>query len=93
MLGLVHLFTMNTQHTPSQHPAQLEPLLDIEELANYLGIPVATIYDWRVRGHGPRAHRLGKHLKFALSDIQTWMAEQREPGPVSQASDASPERK
>jgi hypothetical protein len=28
----------------------LEPLLSIEQLAEYLGVPVTTIYDWRVDG-------------------------------------------
>jgi len=69
-----------TQHTPPPS-SLLEPFFDIEELATYLGIPVSTLYDWRVRGLGPRAHRFGKHLKFALSDVQSWIAEQREPDP------------
>lgn len=56
----------------------LEPLWDITELADYLGIPVATIYDWRTHGKGPTAYRFGKHLKFALSDVRDWVASQRE---------------
>ena len=57
----------------------LEPLMDITELATYLGIPISTVYDWRVRGKGPTAYRFGKHLKFAISDVRAWIAEQREP--------------
>ncbi|SDS99088.1 helix-turn-helix transcriptional regulator [Microterricola viridarii] len=56
----------------------LEPLWDITELAGYLGIPVATIYDWRTHGKGPTAYRFGKHLKFALSDVRDWVVAQRE---------------
>jgi len=56
----------------------LEPLMDVAELAYYLGLPVATVYDWRVHGKGPAAYRFGKHLKFAVSDVRAWMAEQRE---------------
>ena len=56
----------------------LEPLMDVAELAEYLGIPAATIYDWRTRGGGPRAHRFGKHLKFAVSDVRAWVETQRE---------------
>ena len=58
----------------------LEPLMTMTDLAEYLGIPVSTIYDWRTNGHGPVAHRFGKHLKFALSDVRTWMETQREGG-------------
>jgi excisionase family DNA binding protein len=56
----------------------LEPLMDVAELASYLGLPVSTVYDWRVHGKGPAAYRFGKHLKFAVSDVRAWVAEQRE---------------
>jgi len=56
----------------------LEPLMDVAELASYLGLPVSTVYDWRVHGKGPVAYRFGKHLKFAVSDVRAWVAEQRE---------------
>jgi excisionase family DNA binding protein len=59
----------------------LEPLLSIDELAQYLGVPVTTIYDWRVDGKGPRAIRVGRHLKFAVSDVKAWIAEHRETAP------------
>jgi hypothetical protein len=48
----------------------LEPLMDVNELASYLGIPLSTVYDWRVRGKGPTAYWFGKHLKFAISDVR-----------------------
>ena len=35
-------------------PPALEPLITIDELAAYLGLPKQTIYDWRVQGRGPR---------------------------------------
>jgi excisionase family DNA binding protein len=57
----------------------LEPLMDVHELAAYLGIPISTVYDWRVHGKGPTAYRFGKHLKFAISDVRDWIAQQREP--------------
>jgi hypothetical protein len=31
----------------------LDPLLSMEDLAEYLGVPIATIYDWPVDGKGP----------------------------------------
>jgi excisionase family DNA binding protein len=68
-------------YSPSPPPDAwaLEPLMDLTELASYLGVPVSTVYDWRVHGKGPSAYRFGKHLKFAISDVRAWMAEQREP--------------
>jgi excisionase family DNA binding protein len=53
--------------------------LEVAELASYLGIPLSTVYDWRVHGKGPTAYRFGKHLKFAVSVVRAWIAEQREP--------------
>ena len=69
---------MDTETTPL---SGLEPLLSIEALAEYLGVPVTTIYDWRVGGKGPCAIRIGRHVKFALSDVQAWIAQQRETAP------------
>jgi hypothetical protein len=57
----------------------LEPLIDVHDLAFCLGIPISTVYDWRVHGKGPVAYRFGKHRKFAISDVRTWIAQQREP--------------
>ena len=48
----------------------LEPLLDVSELAAYLGLPVSTVYDWRTRGLGPRAYRFGKHLPVGAGDAR-----------------------
>ena len=56
----------------------LAPLMAVHDLAAYLGIPISTVYDWRVHGKGPTAYRFGKHLKFAISDVRAWIAQQRE---------------
>lgn len=66
--------------------SDLEPLLSIDELADYLDIPVSTIRDWRTDGKGPRAIRLGGRLRFAVSDVQAWLGEQRETSPGQTAS-------
>ncbi|RPF25750.1 helix-turn-helix transcriptional regulator [Georgenia muralis] len=55
----------------------LDPLLGVQDLAEYLGVPVRTIYDWRQTGHGPRGFRVGRHLKFAVSDVVAWLDAQR----------------
>ncbi|MFV0427957.1 MAG: helix-turn-helix domain-containing protein [Arachnia sp.] len=41
--------------TTLQPAGGLVPLMSIEDLAEFLGVPVATIYDWRVDGKGPCA--------------------------------------
>jgi excisionase family DNA binding protein len=59
----------------------LEPLIGVEELAEYLGVPAQTIYDWRLSGRAPRAYKVGKHLRFAVSDIAEWLEQRHEDGP------------
>lgn len=49
-------------------------LITTEELAAYLEIPLATIYQWRFKGLAPPAVRLGKHLRFRWEDVQAWLA-------------------
>lgn len=56
----------------------LEPLISVEQLAAYVGLPRQTIYDWRVSGKGPKAYRIGKHLRFAVSDVRAWVEQQSE---------------
>lgn len=59
----------------------LDPLLSIDELAGYLGVPIKTIYEWRQTGRGPVGIRMGRHLKFAVSDVRHWIEAQREIAP------------
>jgi len=54
--------------------------MGVDELAEYLGVPVQTIYDWRVAGTAPRAFKFGKRLKFAVSDVQSWLRAHQEAG-------------
>ena len=51
----------------------LDRLLTVEELAEYLGVPVATIYTWRHRREGPPGFRVGKHLRYRSSDVDQWI--------------------
>jgi excisionase family DNA binding protein len=51
----------------------LEPLIDVQQLADYLDVPVKTLYAWRYRREGPPAFRVGRHLRYRRSDIQRWI--------------------
>jgi excisionase family DNA binding protein len=48
-------------------------LIDIDALALYLDLSKNTIYDWRKRGQGPAAFKLGKHLRWRLSEVDAWL--------------------
>jgi excisionase family DNA binding protein len=57
-------------------PAAPAPLLRPEDVAAYLGVPVKTLYSWRHVGRGPRASRVGKHLRYRQEDVDRWLEEQ-----------------
>jgi len=52
----------------------LERLLTVEDLAEYLGVPVATLYAWRYRRHGPPGFRVGRYLRYRRADIDEWIS-------------------
>jgi excisionase family DNA binding protein len=54
----------------------LEHLLSAKELADYLDVPLKTIYAWRYRGQGPRGFKVGRYVRFRLSDVQHWVSDQ-----------------
>ena len=45
--------------------------LSIKELAEYLGMPIKTIYGWIYRRKIPYT-KMGKLVKFDLRRIETW---------------------
>lgn len=55
----------------------MTPLMSINDVAKYLGIPVGTLYQWRAKGKGPRGLRLGKHVRFRREDVEAWITQQR----------------
>jgi excisionase family DNA binding protein len=74
----VHLSCMKTNNSTL---SGLEPLLSIDELADYLHVPVTTIRDWRTDGKGPCAIKAGGRVRFATSDVLAWLVRQRESEP------------
>jgi len=56
----------------------LEPLLSIEELSEYLNVPIRTLYDWRLAGKGPCAVHVGRQLRYFVSDVHDWLWNQRD---------------
>ncbi|OII60631.1 DNA-binding protein [Streptomyces sp. CC53] len=44
------------------------------DLADLLGIPVETVYQWRRKNTGPRGFRVGRHLRFHPEDVRAWVS-------------------
>jgi excisionase family DNA binding protein len=42
------------------------------ELAEYLGVPVQTVYAWRHYGTGPRSSKVGRHVRYRRTDVDAW---------------------
>jgi excisionase family DNA binding protein len=60
----------------SQH--QSDKLWSIQELAEFLSIPVGTLYQWRSAGYGPVGRRMGKYVRFRPADVYAWVDAQGE---------------
>lgn len=52
-------------------------LWTVRELADYLGVPVNTIYKWRSMGEGPPAYKIGRHLRFDGRKVIEWIEKQK----------------
>ncbi len=57
---------------------RLEPLISAQELAQYLDVPVKTLYTWRYRREGPPGLRVGKHLRYRRIDVDEWIEQRTE---------------
>lgn len=44
-----------------------------EEVADYYGVPLGTIYRWRVTGYGPRAAKIGRHLRYDQAEVERFI--------------------
>ena len=60
---------------PTADPPGCERLWSIGEVADFLGIPVATLHQWRYLGSGPEAFRVGKHLRYDPDIVRRWLVE------------------
>jgi excisionase family DNA binding protein len=51
-------------------------LLTIAEAAAWLRVPTWTLRKWRSEGKGPRAAKIGKHLRYRVDELARWYSEQ-----------------
>lgn len=45
----------------------------VEDLSDFLQVPVKTLYQWRLRGYGPKGRRVGKYVRYKESDVVEWV--------------------
>jgi predicted DNA-binding transcriptional regulator AlpA len=53
-------------------PLPAERLWSVDDVSAFLGVPVETLYQWRKRHYGPRAGRVGRHLRYEQDEVRAW---------------------
>ena len=76
---LEHLRVMDTEKL---FRLGLEPVLTTSELAEYVGVQVQAIYDLRTDGRGPSGIRVGREIRYRVSDDRRWLDSLHEPAPA-----------
>lgn len=70
--ALAHLVSMKTT---THSETGLGPVVTLSQLASQLGVSLQTMYDLRSQGRGPRGFRVGRELRFRVSEVDAWLAE------------------
>ena len=52
----------------------MENLMYTNERAEYLGIAVSTIVDYRLKGIGPVYVKIGHLVRYRKADVDNWVA-------------------
>jgi len=59
---------------PNQiEPHSLDGLLDPHAASAFLGMSPITLCDWRSRGGGPTFLKVGRYIRYRLSDLNAWL--------------------
>ncbi|GAA0568723.1 helix-turn-helix transcriptional regulator [Actinomadura livida] len=69
---------MNTDAEPTALPLPWDRTWSVEEVSYFLGVPVATLHQWRYLGTGPKAARAGRRLRYLPADVLDWFRQQQE---------------
>ena len=48
-------------------------LWTVHDVSAFLGVPVATLYQWRYMRIGPPAYRVGRHIRYDPAAVRTWL--------------------
>lgn len=61
----------------------LERLMSTSEVAEYLNVPIGTIYQWRSSGVGPTGMRVGRHVRYRRAEVDKWLEARKSTDPAS----------
>ncbi len=51
-------------------------LVEPQEVADYLLVPVATLAQWRYLGQGPQFLKIGRFVRYRWSEVERWLTAQ-----------------
>jgi excisionase family DNA binding protein len=54
----------------------LQELWSITQVSEFLNVPIGTLYQWRHKGYGPPAWRLGRLLRYDAAAVRRWLVEE-----------------
>ena len=63
-------------HPPSQ-PDRPEPLMKVEQVAEWLRVSLSTLYHCSANGGGPPRLKIGGALRYKRCCVRAWIDEQR----------------
>ena len=57
----------------AREPQMIAPLWTVQDVSNFLQVPVQTLYSWRTQNAGPPARRVGTYLRYRPEDVMGWV--------------------
>lgn len=71
--GDVNVANMSAATRPTRKHGHDDEWLTSTDLADWLAVPVATVYRWRYVGTGPSGVRVGRHVRYRRSAVEQWL--------------------
>jgi Helix-turn-helix domain len=65
--------TISTDHAAAPTG---DTYLSNRDLADRYGVDIRTVRHWRLAGTGPRGIRFGRHVRYAVTEVERWEREQ-----------------
>jgi predicted DNA-binding transcriptional regulator AlpA len=65
--------TIVRESPPDHEPAGSKALIDEAALAVRLGVSRSTLQSWRYSGRGPRFIKLGRMIRYRVSDVEAYL--------------------
>ena len=50
-------------------------LWTVQDVSEFLSVPVATLHQWRNLGTGPEAFKVGRHLRCDPEAVRRWLVD------------------